>query len=109
MLRTLPIEKHNEKHIQKRKRLLKEVDPNGNNIISLAETQKSVRDAFKLSELFKYKQPMNQAYFMTLADQRNKKTNKLVDDDVPIVRLCDVDLANIGVMESEDKMKRDLE
>lgn len=109
MLRTLPVEQHNEKHIKKRKKLLKDIDPNSNGIISLAETQKAVRDAFKLSELFKYKQPMNYAFFMTLADQKNKNINKLIDDDIPIVRLGDIDLANIGVMESEDKMKRDLE
>lgn len=59
MLRVLPVEKHNEKHIQKRKKLAKEVDPNGNGIISLAETQKAVRDVFKFAEMFKYKSSIN--------------------------------------------------
>lgn len=104
MLRIIPYEKDNEKHIQKRKRLLKDMDPNGNGVISLAETQKAVRDVFKLDVLFKFKCAMNWAFIKTIGSSKPSRD----EGECPIIRLGDIDLANIGVLELEDRMKRDL-
>lgn len=104
MLRIIPYEKDNEKHIHKRKKLIKDLDPNGNGIISLAETHKAVRDVFKLNVLFKYKGAMNWSFIQTIGSSKSKVDR----NECPIILLGEIDLANIGLLESEDNMKRDL-
>lgn len=104
MLRVIPQEKDNEKHIKKRKKLIKDIDPNGNGIISLAETQKAVRDVFKFDVLFKFKPAMNWAFIQTIGSSKSSKDTR----ENPDIRLGDIDLSKIGVLESEDNMKRDL-
>jgi len=72
-MRILPILKDDPRHISKRRMWFKWVDPNGNNLVSLSEFHKAVRDVIKLPTLFNSKAVMNRSF------KQAKKSNDIND------------------------------
>lgn len=54
--------KRTEEQLEKRRELFKQFDPNGNGYLSLAETDKGIRDVLACDELFDCKQAVNRAF-----------------------------------------------
>jgi len=69
----------NEDDKAKRKQMFKEFDPNGNGILSLAETDKAIRDVLKLDGVFDAKPAIMRA-FQAAKNRYPSKQGKLGDD-----------------------------
>jgi Ca2+-binding EF-hand superfamily protein len=68
--------------IQKRKKLFKDFDPNGNGFLSLAEVDKGIRDVLKLDDIFAVKRVIMRAFQASKNICRNK--SKYSDDYIEI-------------------------
>jgi Ca2+-binding EF-hand superfamily protein len=73
----LPLER-DQAGVNKRNKLFRDFDPNGNGYLSLAETDKAVRDVLKLDNLFDCKPVIMRAF--DLAKKSGPKRTSLSDD-----------------------------
>ena len=63
--------------------MFKEMDPNGNGILSSAEIDKGVRDVLKMGKIFDAKPAIMKAFQLAKNSQKSKK-GKLGDDYVEL-------------------------
>lgn len=64
--------------VERRNKMFRDFDPNGNGYLSLAEVEKGVRDVLKIEVLFKSKPVMMRAF--DLAKKAGPKKSKVSDD-----------------------------
>lgn len=65
---------------EKRKKMFKEFDPNGNGILSLAEVDKNIRDVLKIDELFDAKPAIMRAFQIAKNCTKSSRRDGLGDD-----------------------------
>jgi len=70
-----------EEALEKRSKMFKDFDPNGNGFLSLAEIDKGVRDVLHIQDLFQTKQVIMRAYQAArkTVNNRNKVSGDYVE------------------------------
>lgn len=66
-----------------RKKMFREFDPNGNGVVSLAETDKAIRDVLQIDEMFDAKPAIMRA-FQIAKDSKRSKRGEVGDDYIEL-------------------------
>ena len=76
----LPTDKSDMQQKAKRKELFNGFDPNGNGVLSLAETEKGIRDVLRIDEIFDAKPAIIRAFQIAKDVTKSKRSDGVGDD-----------------------------
>ena len=73
-----------KEHIEKRKKMFRKIDGNGNGRLSLSEVDKGIRDILKFKDVYQMKQVISRAFDAAKDSVTNKNSKKGSDDCIEI-------------------------